>query len=108
LPRRLLAENLSNPEFRRLYLSEAVKIAEKFSPEYFVVAIEVNIYYMFERDDFENFLTLYFEIYDTVKTVSPDTLVFVSFNLELMMHGFPGYDENPHWNLIDKFGNNLI
>ncbi|MCS7365344.1 MAG: hypothetical protein NDF54_07910 [archaeon GB-1867-035] len=81
LPRRLLAENLSNPEFRRLYLSEAVKIAEKFSPEYFVVAIEVNIYYMFERDDFENFLTLYFEIYDTVKTVSPDTLVFFSLIL---------------------------
>lgn len=107
LPRGLTAENLSDPEFRRLYFSEALKIVEKFSPKYFVVGIEVNIYYLFERDDFENFLSLYFEIYDAIKSISPKTKVFVSFNLELMMYGFPGYDENSHWNLIKRFGDKL-
>ena len=93
-------KNLSNPEFREAYISDAKKIAEEFHPEYFSLGNEVTAYYITYPEDFDNFVSLYNEAYDEIKSVSPETKVFVVFSQNQM-------EGTETWNIIDKFGDKL-
>lgn len=76
--------NWTNLTARLQYKTVAVDTCAKYTPQYFCVGIEVNTYADKHYEDFIRFTILYKEIYDAVKEVSPDTKVFVSFQLERM------------------------
>ncbi len=100
----------TNDEAAGLYSAAAERICAQYKPPYFALALEVNAYYLKHPDDFARFLDRYTAMYDRIKTVSPDTKVFVTFQLE-MMKGIGddtwGMTVEPHWEMIERFGDRL-
>jgi hypothetical protein len=88
-----------------------VSIARQYQPEYLVLGGEVNRYYEHDPAGFDLFVAVYAELYDAVKAVSPQTLVFPVFQLEMTKGG--GYllggsqSRSSQWHLIDRFGERL-
>ncbi len=88
--------DLSDPEFRRLWVEEAKKIAQDFTPDYFSLGNEINDYFYLHPEDLEAYLSLFEEAYSAIKTVSPGTKVFVVFSYEHMI-------ENNQFALLARF-----
>ena len=91
-----VAPDASDPEFRRLWVAEAKKIAQEFKPEYFSLGNEINDYFYVHPEALDNYLSLFEEAYGKIKDVSPDTKVFVVFSYNHLI-------ENNQWNLLEIF-----
>jgi len=76
--------NLNNTDERRQFKEVALAITQTYKPKYLILGVEVNTFYLKRPNEFPSFLTLYAETYDAIKIVSPDTKVFVTFQLEQM------------------------
>ncbi len=72
---------------------EARNIASEYKPEYFSLGNEINDYFYFHPDEFDDYLTLFEEAKNEIKKVSPDTKVFVVFSYNHLV-------ENNQWNLL--------
>ncbi len=108
LPPGFDGQDLSNPALRQAFVAEAKYIALNYRPAYLALGTEVNA--AFERDPaaYQAFVASYREAYDVVKTASPETLVFVSFQYEQLLGLIPW--ETPHvprWELLDDFAGKL-
>lgn len=96
------------------YKNSAVAFVGKYKPKYFGLGIEVNILYEKSPADFENFVSLYSEVYNAIKAVSPNTKVFTVFQLEKIkgLNGglFGGVNDinKAQWFLIDKFQSDIV
>ncbi|MDF1500291.1 MAG: hypothetical protein P1P76_07480 [Anaerolineales bacterium] len=86
-------------------MQAAVATAERYHPRFLSLGVESNSLYLFEPDSFDLYVQYAREIYDAVKTVSPDTLIMNNFQLERMMGktALTGQDFPPHWELISQF-----
>ena len=80
---------LSNNQWRKEYkqaILESVKICK---PAYLSLGNEVNRWYekygMEDENGFQHWISLYEEIYDEVKELSPETKVFCTFSREIVM-----------------------
>jgi len=73
---------------------------DEFQPNYLFLGIELNGYYKHNPKDFKNFVTLYKETYDLIKTKYPNTKISVTFLYESL------YLEN-QWDAITAFGDKL-
>jgi len=94
--------NLGTIEFRQLWIEQAVNISRDYQPKYFCIGNEVDTYYWnCSREDFDNYVSLVSETYDAVKTVSPETKVFIVFRLDTI-------DSYDGWFLIEKFDKDKI
>jgi len=102
--------NWSNEDAKQQYKELALSICEKYDAQYLALGVEVNTYYQYHPKDFDLFVTAYKDIYDEIKAKYPQTKVFVTFQLE-RMKGIGdktfGASIEPHWQLIDKFGDKL-
>lgn len=58
-------------------------LAEELEPEWFNLAVEINMYQVARPDDYPNLVSLYQELYREIKAAHPDTVVFASFQMEL-------------------------
>ena len=95
---------------RAKFQQAAVEIASRYSPQFLALGVEVNSYYERGPSDFDDFVSLYSEIYDAVKAVSPETKVFTIFQYEKLRGGlfFSGDGQNPaQWDLLERFGGHL-
>jgi len=89
--------NLGTPELRQLWIEQAVNISRDYHPKYFCIGNEVDTYYWnCSHEDFDNYVSLVAETYDSIKTVSLTTKVFVVFRLDTI-------DSYNGWPLIKKF-----
>ncbi len=86
---------LSHPVWREAYKKAAVNIVRASRPLYLSVGNEVNRWYETHGNDegdpdaFRNFVSLYDEIYDAVKEVSPETRVTCTFAREIIAEARP-------------------
>jgi hypothetical protein len=64
--------------------------------------VEVSSYYHRNPQDFENFVSLYNEVYAVAKVASPDTLVFPTFHYEEFLGVLPWDPHQPDWELIQE------
>lgn len=89
----------------------AVAIARQHRPKYLALGGEVNRYYEHDPAGFDRFVAVYAEAYDAVKAISPQTLVFPVFQLEMTKGDayLVGGSEarQPQWELIDRFSGRL-
>lgn len=91
------------------YLTLAKGFAQQYKPAYFGVGIEVNILYEKNRTAFQEFVSLYGQVYDQVKAVSPGTAVFTIFQLEKMngldggLYGGTNDPASAEWQLMGLF-----
>lgn len=91
------------------YEKSVTDFANKYKPKYLGLGNELNIFNEQSPADFERFATTFDRTYDGVKEVSPNTQIFVVFQLERLM-GLKGglfggiNDGNQNeWALLGKF-----
>lgn len=97
-PENLINATLSDPEWRTLYKLSIIDVVKIVKPAYVSLGNEVNRWY--EKygnaydtpNGFQHYISIYEEIYDIVKDISPDTKVFCVFSREIV-------DENREANL---------
>lgn len=100
----LAGKTFADPDVRAAFLSYAQYVALNYKPAYLALGVEMNLYYQKNRDDFENFQSLYDEAYDRVKAASPDTQVTVTFQYEDLQGMLPTEDQHfANWQLIKSF-----
>ena len=84
----IVGSTLSNTEWRLAYKRAVVESVEAARPRFLSVGNEVNRWY--EKygaegpDGFSHWVSLYEEIYDEVKELSPETTVFCTFSREVV------------------------
>jgi hypothetical protein len=100
--------SFANPEVRASFTHFSLWIVEEFQPRFLGLASEINTYADAHPDDFPHYLSLYQEVYATVKRESPDTQVFVTFQWEDLNNLIPtaaegrtAYETN--WDQIEAF-----
>ncbi|MEM2050235.1 MAG: hypothetical protein QW542_01260 [Thermoproteota archaeon] len=82
--------SLSNPVWREAYKQAVIDVVKSSRPLYLSIGNEVNRWY--EKygmegnnpNGFQHFVSLYEEIYDAVKKLSPETKVFCTFAREII------------------------
>ncbi len=90
VPPGMSGATLENKEWRKSYKQAAIDIVRTARPLYFSIGNEVNRWYeQYGADDgnpngFQHYVSLYGEIYDAVKQLSPQTLVFRTASREIV------------------------
>jgi hypothetical protein len=89
-PENMEDATLSDQEWRNLYKKSVLDVVRITKPLYLSVGNEVNRWYedygnkMSNPNGFQHFVSLYEEIYDSVKNISPNTFVFCVFSREIV------------------------
>jgi len=89
-PANLPNATLSDIAWREAYKKAVLDAVKAVKPRYLSVGNEVNRWYeqygvaVNDGNGFQHFVSLYEEIYDAVKTLSPDTIVFCVFAREIV------------------------
>lgn len=100
-----------NKENLEKYISVAVKYVQETKPNYLGLGLEINLLYEKDPENFERFVQLFEDTYLEIKSVSKETKVFVTFQLEKLkgLHGglFGGTNDSlkNQWFLLDLFPN---
>ena len=97
---------------KQSYLDSAVAFAEEYRPAYLGLGVETNVLYENSPVDFDGFVDLYNEVYDAVKSVSPSTKIFTTFQLEelkgyTLWSNEPANPQKAQWGLLDRFKTDL-
>lgn len=104
LPDDLLGAGFSDPDIHKALIDYARYIAETYRPTYLAFGVEMNGYQQHHPEDFERFVVIYHEAYEVVKEISPETLVFPTFQFEELQGRLPFQDPlPPQWHLISRF-----
>jgi hypothetical protein len=89
-PEELRDASLSNKSWRNKYRQAAVDVVKILKPQYISIGNEVNRWYeKYGTDDdnpngFQHYVSLYNDIYSSIKEISPDTSVFCTFSREIV------------------------
>jgi len=105
LPPSLVGRDFSDKDVRASFIAYSKYMALNYKPAYMAIGVEVDLFYARRGSAaFRNFVSLYFEAYDAVKEVSPNTLVFATFQYENLLGILGGGPpEQPAWSLVDSF-----
>ena len=96
------------------YLSTTSDFVRQYRPSYFGVGIEVNLLYEKNITAFNEFVSLYSQVYSEVKSISASTVVFTVFQLEKMngmgggLYGGTNDQSKAEWQLLAQFPNDDI
>jgi hypothetical protein len=100
--------SFGNPDVRAAFSNFTLWIVQEFEPRYLGLASEINTYLDAHPDDVENYMSLYRETYEKVKSTAPETQVFVTFQWDDLNNMFPpaaegrpAYDTN--WDQVEAF-----
>lgn len=104
--------SFANPDVRTAFANFTQWIVQEFEPHYLGLASEINTYLDAYPEDVENYMSLYVEVYDQVKSVSAETQVFVTFQWDDLNNifapaaeGRPAYQTN--WEQVEAFETKL-
>jgi hypothetical protein len=95
-------EGFANANLRNAFVAYALYIVRNYEPEYLALGVEINMLRSRNADQFEHFVSLYNEAYDSVKEARPATKVFPTFQLE-DLEGNLGDAHPPEWGVLDAF-----
>lgn len=91
------------------YVTAATGFAERHHPRFLGLGVEVDTQWRTHPDEFDRFVELFAAVAEAVHRVSPDTMVFTTFQLERLsglQGGLFGGDNDPDlaaWELIGRF-----
>jgi hypothetical protein len=108
-PEELADAGFGDARVRSAFIAYAQYLALNLRPRYMALGMEVDLYEAARPDDFDNFVSLYFEAYDAVKDISPETLIFPTFQMEAIQNllspaGQPAGPETvSRWHLVLDF-----
>jgi hypothetical protein len=90
VPPGMSGATLASPQWRQAYKQAALDVVRASRPLYLSIGNEVNKWYekygvnASDPNGFQNYVSLYHEIYDAVKELSPQTRVFCTFAREVV------------------------
>jgi hypothetical protein len=90
VPPGIQGATLENPEWRKAYMQAALDVVRAVKPLYLSLGNEVNRWYEQygatdgDPNGFQNYISLYNEMYDAIKKLSPQTVVFCVFAREVV------------------------
>lgn len=98
-------KDFSDGALRASLVAYSKYLALNYKPAYMAIGVEMDLFYTTKGDaSFRNFQSVYFEAYEAVKSVSKDTLVFPTFQLENMNGDLnPQNRSGPLWSLVSRF-----
>lgn len=105
--------SFANPNVRTAYKNFAIWVVQNFHPRYLGLASEINTYMDAHPEDAQNFISLYNEIYASIKSESSETQIFVTFQWDDLNNMFPQPEEgnrkkfDVNWNQVEAFEPNL-
>ena len=104
----LAGGSFGTPDVRETFRNYVLRLTREFHPRYLGLASEINTYADANPEDFENFVSLYREAYTLIKTESPDTQVFVTFQCDDLNNVVPfdptgGEPYQTKWEQIEAF-----
>ena len=91
-----------DPNLRQAFIAYTAYIVKNYAPAYLAIGVEVNMTFERNPKQFDAFVSLYQEAYDTAKAANSKTKVFPTFQLEDLEGNF-GEAHPPHWSVIDPF-----
>jgi hypothetical protein len=77
--------SFSDEVVRTQFVGDIRTLAATLQPERLTVGVEVDLLATKQPDEFRSFVTLYADVYDEVRAVSPDTRIGTSFQYEAML-----------------------
>jgi hypothetical protein len=96
LPESMAGRRFDDEDVRTAFRSYAEYVALNYK-------VEMNLYYEKNKDDWDNFLSLYRETYAAVKATSPDTQITVTLQYEDLQGILPREDAHfVDWQLRDQ------
>ena len=104
LPEEMAGRRFDDVDVRAAFLSYAEYVAVNYRPAYLAIGVEMNLYYEKNKDDWENFRSLYAEAYAAVKEASPETQITVTLQYEDLQGLLPRDDKHvADWQLVRAF-----
>lgn len=93
----------NNQETRQEFLNMVALFVATYRPPYLFLGNETNLYFHQPGADWGAWLDTFDQAYQTVKSISPNTFVFTTFQLEAMKGGGAanGWSFTPHFGLLD-------
>ena len=87
----------------------ALAVAKKYKPYVLILGVESNRFYEKSPVGYRDFVSLYKEIYDEVKKISPETKVATNFQLEYMKGEayLTGRKHEKHYDILEMFGEKM-
>lgn len=82
-PASVAGRSFDDPEVREGIRRWVRYLADEFEPDWFNLAVEINMYEVAQPTDYPNLVSLYRELYEEIKAAHPKTVVFASFQMEL-------------------------
>jgi hypothetical protein len=93
------------------FVASVEKATARFKPEFLLVGVEVNFYALTDPPGFRSFVRIFVDLKRRLRLISPETVVLVSFQYELMQgHHVFGEERGyipPHFEVISRFGDVL-
>lgn len=96
------SSTFSDEKVRKACKNMVERVISDFEPKYLCFGVEVSGYYHKDPADFQNFVSLYNEIYSIVKGISPETVVFPTFHYEEFLGVLPWNPHKESWELINE------
>ncbi len=84
----------------------AIYVVTNYEPDYLLVGVEINMLRSRSPAQFQGFLEAYRRVYDTVKSIRPETKVLPTFQLEDLL-GRLTQEHPPQWEAIEDFGGRI-
>jgi hypothetical protein len=106
MPPELAGGDFATPGVRSAFMNFALRLVREFQPRYLGLASEINTYADAQPDDFSNYVTLYHEVYEAVKTEAPETMIFVTIQWEDLNSVGLFADDSPgeiNWDVVERF-----
>ena len=104
LPGEMAGRRFDDADVRAAFLSYAEYVALNYKPDYLALGVEMNLYYEKNKDDWDNFRSLYAEAYAAVKRASSETQVTVTLQYEDLQGLLPREDKHfADWQLVRAF-----
>ena len=99
-----LGAGFDDPAVVEAYLTYVELIVERYRPRWIALAVDVDQFAAARPEQLEAFQAAYIEAYRLVKERSPETLAFLTFQLEDLQGLVPwGIDHDPQWALVIRF-----
>jgi hypothetical protein len=110
-----LTASFADPAVRSRFLQDIASLAA-LKPDYLNLGAEINLLYYLNKTEFANYQTLYQQAYASVKSISPNTQVGVSYHMDLFFgdqefnlltdlgpQDFIGFTTYPAWTVYKGF-----
>jgi hypothetical protein len=110
-----LTASFADPAVRSRFLQDVASLAA-LKPDYLNLGAEINLLYYLNKTEFASYQSLYQQAYTSVKTISPNTQVGVSYHMDLFFgdqefnlptdlgpQDFIGFTTYPAWTVYKGF-----